>query len=229
MAQAASISQLEQQNLSNEQQAAVQNAQAFLQMDMANLSNRQQTTMFKAQAIQQSILSDTAAENAARQFNASSENQTRQFMASMATQVSQFNASQINATNQFNAGQVNAAKKFNAEVKNQRDQFNAQNSLVVAQANAQWRQNALTINTAAQNAANLQAAQAANGLTQSALDNLWQRERDLMDYSFKATESAKDRAMELMMADKKYDEYAKIRADQEASDRWATATYLLTR
>ena len=33
------------QNLSNNQQAAITNAQAYLQMDMANLSNKQQTNL----------------------------------------------------------------------------------------------------------------------------------------------------------------------------------------
>lgn len=227
MAQAASISQLEQQNLSNQQQAAVQNAQAFLQMDMQNLSNQQQTEMFKAQSIAQSIFTDAAAENAAKQFNASSENQTKQFMANMQTQVSQFNATQINATNQFNAGQENAASQFNAQVQNQRDQFNAQNQLVVAQANAQWRQNVTTINTAAQNEANREAAKNANGITVAAMDQLWQRERDLMDYSFKAAESAKTRALELVLADKKYDEYSKMRAADEKAAKYSVLTSIL--
>ena len=227
MAQAASISQLESQNLSNQQQAAVQNAQAFLQMDMANLNNRQQTEMFKTQTIAQSILTDQAAENAARQFNASSENQTKQFMANMQTQVSQFNSSQINSTNQFNAGQENAAKQFNANIENQRDQFNAQNALVVAQANAQWRQNTATLNTAAQNEANANVAMAANAFTQSTMDQLWQRERDVMDYVYKASESSKDRALSIVLADKKYDEYEKARSDAEETSKWATLTQLL--
>ena len=227
MAQAASISQLESQNLSNQQQAAVQNAQAFLQMDMANLNNRQQTEMFKTQTIAQSILTDQAAENAARQFNASSENQTKQFMANMQTQLNQFNSSQINSTNQFNAGQENAAKQFNANIENQRDQFNAQNALVVAQANAQWRQNTATLNTAAQNEANANVAMAANAFTQSTMDQLWQRERDVMDYVYKASESSKDRALSIVLADKKYDEYEKARSDAEETSKWATLTQLL--
>ena len=227
MAQAASISQLETQNLSNQQQAAVQNAQAFLQMDMSNLSNRQTAEMFKAQTIAQSIFTDQAAENAARQFNASSENQTKQFMANMQTQVNQFNAAQINANNQFNAGQTNAAAQFNANVENQRDQFNAQNALVVAQANAQWRQNVATINTAAQNEANANAALAANAFTQSTMDQLWQRERDVMDYVYKASESSKDRALSLVLADKKYDEYEKARNDAEETAKWETLTRIL--
>ena len=49
MAEAAAITQLEQQNLSNQQQAAVQNAQNFMTMDMANLDRQQQTAIFKSQ------------------------------------------------------------------------------------------------------------------------------------------------------------------------------------
>ena len=227
MAQAASISQLESQNLSNQQQAAVQNAQAFLQMDLTNLNNNQQAEMFKAQIIAQSIFTDQAADNAAKQFNASSENQTKQFMANMQAQVSQFNASQVNANNQFNAGQENAVSQFNANIENQRDQFNAQNSLVVAQANAQWRQNLTTINTSAQNEANANAALAANAFTQSTMDQLWQRERDIMDYVYKSSEGAKDRALSVLLADKTLAEYQKVRDDDEETSKWKTLTQIL--
>ena len=224
MAEAANVSQLEQQNLSNQQQAAIQNAQAFLNMDMTNLSNRQQTTMFKAQQIAQSIFTDQAATNAARQFNASSENQTNQFLANLKSQVAQFNATQTNATAQFNAGQETATSQFNASVQNQRDQFNSQNKLVVAQANAQWRQNVETINTAAQNAANMETARVANQLTTTAIDQLWQRERDMMDFAFRSSESAKERALELILADKKYDEYAIARDDAQSASMWSLLT-----
>ena len=81
------------------------NAQSFMNMDMANLSNRQQTDMFQGTATYQSLFTDQAATNAARQFNASSQNQVDQFFASLANQVQQFNATQVNAQAQFNAGQ----------------------------------------------------------------------------------------------------------------------------
>lgn len=178
MADAAAMSQLDMANLNNRQQAAVMNAQAFLQMDMKNMDLEQQTAMFKAQSNIQAIFSDQAATNAAKQFNASSENQTNQFFANMATQVQQFNAGM--------------------EV--QRDQFNSQNALVIAQANAQWRQNASTVNTQAQNVANLESAKAANMFTQQMLDTVWQRERDIMDYAFKQSESATDRALSVFLA-----------------------------
>jgi len=224
---AAQTAGMDMANLSNRQQAAVENARAFLQMDLTNLSNEQQTAMFKAQATQQAILSDTAAENAAKQFNASSENQTNQFMANLKSQTEQFNAAQKNAVSQFNAGEKNAAAKFNAQVKEQRNQFNATNALVVAQANAQWKQNVTTLNTAAQNEANAADAAAANAFTSTTMDQVWQRERDLMDYAYKSSESDKDRALDIVLADKKYDEYKKARDDQEETNKWRFAASLL--
>ena len=221
MAQAASVANLEQQNLSNQQQAAVQNAKAFLDMDMANLNNQQQTEMFKSQQIVQSLFTDQAADNAAKQFNASSETQTKQFMANLQQQVQQFNATQLNTTDQFNSGVTNAAQQFNAQVENQRQQFNAQNALVIAQANAQWRQNVATYNSQAQNQANMQQAQAANAFTQGTIDQIWQRERDLMDYAYKGSEASKDRVLDIILADKKYAEYDKAREDSEKTDMWS--------
>jgi len=229
LAEASAISQLESQNLSNQQQAAVQNANSFLQVDMANMNNEQQTTMFKAQSVVQSLLTDQAAENAARQFNASSENQTKQFMANLNTQVTQFNAAQTNAISQFNAGEENALDKFNASMEEQRNQFNAQNGLVVAQANAQWRQNVDTLNTAAQNEANMINAATINTFTKSAVDQIWQRERDLMDYAFKGSEQEKDRMVNIMLGEKNIDQY-RSQSEQEIKSREDTAKYeILTR
>ena len=224
---AATIASMDMANLSNEQQAAVQNAQAFLQMDMTNLNNDQQVVMFKAQAQQQAILTDAAAANATSQFNASSETQTAQFMSNLKSQVAQSNAAMTTANSQFNAGQDNATSQFNANVKNQREQFNEANGLVIAQANAQWKQNCATINSAAQNEANSQEALAVNTFTQATIDQIWQRERDLMDYAYKGAESSKDRTLDLVLADKKYDEYAKARADEENTAMWSVLTQAL--
>ncbi len=199
MAQASTIAQADMANLSNRQQAAVQNAQNFLQMDMRNLDISQQNDMFTNQSVVQSLFTDAAAENASRQFNATSENQTNQFFASLRNQVGQFNATQANAMEQYNVGQVNALEQFKQQVKNQRDQFNAQNSLVIAQANAQWRQQLSTINNAALNDANRQNALQANGLTQKGLDEIWQKERDLMAYAFATAESAAERRNKLLI------------------------------
>ena len=201
MAQASAIAQADMSNLDNRQQAAVQNAQNFLQMDFRNLDISQQADMFKNQSVIQSLFTDASAQNAASQFNATSDNQTNQFFANLRNQVQQFNSAQSNAMNQFNAKEENALEIFQEQLNNQRDQFNAQNQLIIAQANAQWRQQLATINNAALNEANRQNALQANNLTQKGLDELWQKERDLMAYAFASAESAAGRRQELIIAD----------------------------
>ena len=184
---------------------AMQDASTTAQFELQNLTNEQQTVIFKAQQRFAGIFSDQAAENAAKQFNASSKNQTDQFFASLEESVSRFNATQINAINKSNVDTENAAKQFNAQMEDMRDRFNATNSLVIAQSNAQWRQNIATINTAAQNDANMEAAKTANAFTGAALEQLWQRERDLMAFAFTSSESSLDREVQMLLADKQFE------------------------
>jgi hypothetical protein len=206
MAEAAALADLDRANLNNRQQAAVQNAQNFLQVDMANLNNQQQVEMFKSQQRIQSIFNDSAAENARRQFNATSENQLNQFFANMQTQVSQYNASQTNAQRQFNAGQKNAMAKFNREVDAQRDQFNSTNKIAIAQNNAQWRRQIATANTAAVNRANELNAAAVLDISNDAYNNLWNHYSDTMEWAWTSAESQLDRynqiALEQLRQDK---------------------------
>jgi hypothetical protein len=224
---AAQTAAMDMTNLNNRQQSAVQNAQAFLQMDLTNLSNQQQTELFKTQQITQSLFSDQAAQNAAAQFNASSENQTNQFFESLSAQVSQFNTSQSNAMNQFNAGQENAVAQFNAQLDNQRDMFNAQNSLIIEQANAQWRQNVTTLNTAAQNEANMDFAKTLNALSSATLANIWQRERDNMNFAFTAEQSGLDRQLSILLGDKQLEEVRRQIAGRDETFKTAFFTDLL--
>jgi ligand-binding sensor domain-containing protein len=77
--------------------------------------------------------------------------------------------------------------------------FNAQNGLVIAQANAQWRQNLATFNTAAQNESNMQFAQTMNELTAANMDRIWQRERDLMSYAVQTANNNADRANAILL------------------------------
>jgi hypothetical protein len=220
MSQAAALAQMDTQNLNNRQQAAVQNAQNFLQMDMTNLSNQQQTEMFKAQQRIQSLFTDQAAENAARQFNATSQNQVDQFFANLAQQTSQFNAAQVNAQAQFNAGQANTVERFNAELNNQRDTFNAQNQLAIAQANAVWRREIATADTAAINAANQINAAAVLGISETAYENLWQYYADTMEWAWETADNEADRQANLAIAQMQADnnlEVAKFKGDYESS------------
>ncbi len=199
MAEASALSNLDMSNLSNRQQSAVQNAQSFLQMDMGNLNNNQQTAMFKAQTIAQSLFTDQAATNASRQFNATSQNQTDQFFANLQTQVSNFNAEQSNAMSRYNAGELNALEQFNTTMKNQREQFNAQNRLVIDQSNAQWRRQVATADTAAINRANELNAKALIDVSTGAYNNLWQGFRDDMEFAWKSSDNAQERAKDITL------------------------------
>jgi len=218
------------------QKAQIQNAQAFLQMDMQNLNNVQQANVLRAQQQQQRLLSNQAATNAARQFNAQSENQTQQFMASLNTQIEQYNATQMNASQQFNIQQQNAAEarrvqndldvnKANAAIANQvnqlnaqmefnRNQWNAQNAQAVLQSNVKWRRDANLVDTAAQNAINQQNAQNVFQLSSQAQAFLWQELRDQADYDFKWADSEASRKTQLL--------YAAIGNESESAKNWST-------
>jgi hypothetical protein len=201
LANAAQIATLETANLNNRQQAAVANAQSFLQMDMANLDRTQQATLFKSQQITQALLTDQAAVNASRQFNATSQAQTDQFMASLTTQTNQFNAAQSNALSQFNIDQANAVARFNAEQQNAREQFNANQRLVIDQANAQWRREISTANTSATNAANYLNAQNLQQMTLAEYNNEVQLFRDQVQMAWQAYENDRQRVVTLAAAE----------------------------
>jgi hypothetical protein len=166
------------------------------------------------------LLSDAAAENASRQFNASSTNQTNQFMSSLSSQVSQFNAAQRNAVDQFNVDQVNALSKFNAEVQNQRDQFNANQRLVIDQANAQWRREISTANTAATNAANYLNAQNLQGMTLAEYNNETQLYRDQVQMAWQSFENDANRITTLASAEIAGKSTTDAASTQSKSDMW---------
>jgi len=197
---AAQIATMDLANLNNRQQAAVQNAKAFLEMDLANLSNDQQVLIFKAQAIQQSLLQDVAQENAAKQFNAASETQTNQFFADLKANIDKYNLGQMNDFKKFDVDQLNTTRQFNTSQNNSFKQFNQSNALIVAQANAAWRQSMATTNNATANEKAMFVAKEKNSLTIAALDEIWQRNRDEIDYIFSAFESDQDRTQAIVLA-----------------------------
>lgn len=189
MGDMAAMSQADMANLNNRQQAAVLNAQSFLQRDMSQFEANQQNEMFKNQSIIQSLFTDTAAENASRQFNAANQTQVDQFFASLASQVDMFNAAQTTDT-----------EKFNRQMSDARDQFNASNRLIIDQSNAQWRRQVSSANTAAINEANMFEAQANLGITTAAYNNWMQTERDLYSFAYDSSEKALDRATQITLA-----------------------------
>ena len=193
MAQAGALANLEQANLSNAQQAAVQNAQNFLAMDMQNLNTLQSSDVFRAQQRQQALFTDSAADNAAKQFNSTSKNQTNQFVASLQSSTDQFNAAQKNAMDAQNLDETNAMEKFSKEIMNQRDQFTAANQLVVDQNNAVWRREIATADTATINRANELNAAATLDMSKTAFNNLWNYYGDTMEWAWTSAENQQER------------------------------------
>jgi hypothetical protein len=197
-------------------------------MDMQNLSNRQQTAMFRAQQNIQALFTDQAAENAALQFNAASENQTNQFFADLQANVAKFNADQANTVAQFDANAINATYQFNVAQDTAFRQFMINQNLAVAQANAQWRQTIATTNQSAQNEAAFYAAKEMNALSQAALDEIWQKERDEIDYVYNSFQNDQDRAnaiiLQKLAGDSKLDA-AKLQAEIGAKQDISKAVY----
>lgn len=195
-------------------------ARTQAEFEIKNLDNEQQTRIFKTQQRISGLLSDQAADNAAKTFNAQSQNQINMFNENLQSSVKQFNASQINAIRQFNAGETNAISKFNADMLEQRSQFNAKNDVLVQQANVQFRNSmfeakmniksteAITqanitsqerIQKAARDAERKMAqAQLAHQSAQNQLAREQQAEQAALERVFQAEQSQADRALTVL-------------------------------
>ena len=210
------------QNLANNQQAAVINAQAYLQMDMANLSNQQQSNLQNLQARQQTLLTDNAARNAALQFNATSQNQVNQFYDTLNTNIQSQNAQRADSISQFNLAEENkvvalnaknqtaladanaqrntAIAQYNKTLSDARERFNVENQRIIDQSNATWRRSINTANTQSVNAAN--EANAANllNLSNFGMSALWQQWRDEASWVNTASQNDLNRNHNLAIA-----------------------------
>ena len=210
------------QNLSNNQQAAITNAQAYLKMDLSNLSNQQQANLQNINTRQTFLLSDQAAANAAFQFNSQSQNQVNQFYDKLSTQVADQNAARLDAMNKFaeaeknkvaalnaqntiavneaNAKREATINQYNATLANQREQFNVTNQREIDQSNVVWRRAINTANTAAVNAANQTNAQNLLNISNWALSSAWQQWRDEASWVNTSSQNAANRNHNLAMA-----------------------------
>ena len=221
-ADAATYKQMIFQNLSNNQQANITNAQSYLKMDMANLSNRQQANLANLNTRQSFLLSDQAAANAAFQFNATSQNKVNQFYDKLGATISEQNSSRVDAMNKFteaekskvnalnaqntiavneaNAKREASLNQYNATLENQRQQFNVNNQKEIDQSNVVWRRAINTANTAAVNAANQANAQNTLNLSNWALSSMWQQWRDEASWVNTSSENSNNRNHNLAMA-----------------------------
>lgn len=183
------LAKFEEVNLDNRMTAAVQNSQAFLAMDMKNLDNEQQAAVINNQSRIQSILSDANSKNVAAQFNATSKNQTDQFYDSLGTQIAQFNASQ-----------TQDADKFNSTLEDSRQKFYSEQNYNIAVANANWRQQVQLQDDQQKYEAATTDVKNMLDISINQLNQLWDRSDALLDYAWKSSESAKDRAVQLATA-----------------------------
>jgi hypothetical protein len=165
-----------------------------------NLSNEQQAALANAGFQQQVLLSDQSAQNAAAQFNASSQAQTDQFMASLKSTIEKSNADRITGISQFNAQQANAVQQYSKQLEFNRDQFNTQNAIAIEQSNVSWRREMNKINTQATNAANQANAMNSFNLSNQALTFMWQEMRDAAKWTFEANQNDKQRAASIAQA-----------------------------
>ena len=210
------------QNLANNQQAAVINAQAYLQMDMTNLSNQQQSNLQNLQARQQTLLTDNAARNAALQFNATSQNQVNQYYDSLNTSIQTQNAQRLDAMNQYsnaeankvsalnaknatavadaNAQRATAISQYNQTLEDARERFNVENQRIIDQSNAVWRRSINTANTSSVNAANEVNATNLLNLSNFGMSALWQQWRDEASWVNASSENENNRAHNLAVA-----------------------------
>jgi hypothetical protein len=131
--------------------------------------------------------------------------------AAAANNMSQFNANAKNAAeardknreadvSKFNASMKQDIAKFNADVTFRKDSWNAANAAAVEAADISSKRRRNEIDTATQNAINMQNASNSFKLSTQSLAFLNQEMRDQADMEFKSYESAESRIASIMIA-----------------------------
>ena len=200
-------------------------AQVFGQMNLQNLRNRQET-----------MLSNTAATNVAKQMNAQSVNEINKFMSSMRDGVLKFNETTKNAMDQVSAIEANKANLSNSQFNAQRAQemslvhaqredqankFNAENAMGVQKANAELYRATNTANTAQNNADNRINAGNYFNLSAQAQADLLQRSRDVFHWANQTSENDRDKAFQLTMYAMQQDAYMQALDEEAEANIWA--------
>ena len=180
-------------------------------IDKANMMSANDIAAKNAELGTQSSISNADLGTRSSMSNAELATQASTSTAQFATQASTTNAelatqsSISNATLRTNAAidgaqRADAANKSNAEQENAMMQFFGKQQLVVDQSNAEWRRNVNTANTAAVNAANQVNAANRLGISNTAMNNLWQASRDSAAWANQSAENEMDRAFNLALA-----------------------------
>ena len=201
-------------------------------MNLQNLRNRQET-----------MLSNTAASNVAKNMNAQTANEVQKFMSGLrdsvlkfnstqhdamskfnavqGTETSKFNVAQGTETSKFNAAQSNVANQFYAQMDDAAEKFNATNTLAISKTNAEWRRTINTANTAAVNTSNMVNAQNAFNMSQQAMADLWQRSRDVFNWANQSADNSKDRAFQMAMYSMQRADYMADMSTEDKNNLWS--------
>ena len=201
--------------------ARINNANAFLNLDMANLKNEQQANIAEAQIENQRMLSNQAAINTALSLNTQEQNKVDMFMTNMQKEIEVANAAQVNNMAQFNVAQENAAtareadreldrrkanammaqdiEKHNSLMEFRRDAWNAANAAAVEAADVAYHRKTNQINTATQNAINMQNAMNSFKMSSQGLAFMNQELRDQADFEFKSYETEEQRVASIIV------------------------------
>ena len=191
------LAALEKENLDSRLAASVDNARNALSIDLGNLTSRQRGSELGFQAYTQKLFTDTAATNAASQFNAKSKNDVDTFFANLDQSTANTNANRIEAIERDNSRQRNSMTEFFEAQKLSRDTFNVNTMANVRAANTKWYQSVATIQNSNQMLANSYAAQSELGLRNAEYNALWQKRRDDAQMLYESTEKDLDRAAQV--------------------------------
>jgi len=219
LTKAATFAQMDTENLNARLTSAVNNARNFLSIDTQNLTNQQNSNTISHQTKVQELFTDQAQENATRQLNAKNQIQVEEFFAQLGVQVDEANSNRSVAIDQFNVGQKRALGEFNTKIQDARDRFNATMRSQIDASNALWRRTVNTRNTAIQNEVNRVNAQALLGLTTAAQNQLWQQYRDEAGWLVGTTEAKLDRAHQFALLAQRAD----LSADASYADSFGQA------
>lgn len=187
------LSNISVANLGVREAAAVANANAFLSLDIKNLDNEQQAEIINKQEAIDALFQDQTAENAARLFTAESTNEMQTFYDNLNAQIDLKNTEEINAMKRFNAGELTDAAEFNASMEDSRQKFYAEMQFNIDKSNAAWRQTVELTQTEMEFDAASEDIKNSLDLSQEALNRLWDRVDNMLDYVFKGWNAESDR------------------------------------
>ena len=187
------LSNISVANLGVREAAAVANANAFLTLDIKNLDNEQQAEIINKQEAIDALFQDQTAENAARLFTAEATNEMQTFYDNLNAQIDLKNTEEINAMQRFNAGELTDAAEFNASMEDSRQKFYSEMQFNIDKANAGWRQTVELTQTEMEFDAASEDIKNSLDLSQEALNRLWDRVDNMLDYVFKGWNAEADR------------------------------------